>query len=87
VAGAPLNFVLDDGMLTNPGVVSTKYGKRYVIPGDPDNSLVYLRAAIVQDMPPGASDVRNTAPPVTVSDESVLRQWILTCAGPIPSTN
>jgi hypothetical protein len=81
VVGAPLNFVLDDSTLTNPATVSAKYGKRYIIPGDPDNSLIYLRAAIVQDMPPSATDVRNTSTTVTISEQSVLRQWILTCAG------
>jgi hypothetical protein len=60
---------------------SSNAGKTYIVPGDPDNSLIYRRAAIVQDMPPGSTDVRNPTTGLTVSDFSVLREWILNCTG------
>jgi hypothetical protein len=55
-------------------------GMRFVIPGDPDDSRLYLRA-VHKEMPPppivGMSDTVTSRP--TVSDFSVLRQWIATC--------
>jgi hypothetical protein len=55
-------------------------GMRFVIPGDPDNSRLYLRA-LNKEMPPppivGMPDTVTSRP--TVSDFSVLRQWIGAC--------
>src|SRR5215471_18342958 len=56
--GAPLTFILEDDMIINGKSTSTNNaGKTYIIPGDPDDSLIYRRAAIIQDMPPGTTDV------------------------------
>jgi hypothetical protein len=76
--GAPLTFVLDDDECTQKEASSKYAGQHYVVPGDPDHSLIYKRAVLVGDMPPHSTDVANgiNARP-TVSDASVLRQWIL----------
>lgn len=78
--GAPLKFILEDDRLINAKSTSTSNaGKTYIVPGDPDNSLIYKRAALIQDMPPGTTDVRNPTTSLTVSDFSVLRSWIKNC--------
>jgi len=80
--GAPLTFILDESKLINgKSTSSSNGGKTYVIPGDPDNSLIYRRAGIIRDMPPGSSDVRNASTSLSVSDISVLREWIKNCTG------
>src|SRR5215831_17505444 len=80
--GAPLTFILEDEMIINGKSTSAaNAGKTYIIPGDPDNSLIYRRAAIIQDMPPGSTDVRNPATSLSISDFSILRSWILNCTG------
>jgi hypothetical protein len=82
--GLPLDFVLDDKLISAVSQ-STKYeGRRYIVPGDPDGSLLYQRAAITRDMPP-SGDIRNTNNRPTVSDFSVLREWITSCAGAPPA--
>jgi cytochrome c5 len=53
---------------------------RFLIPGDPDNSVIYERAAVARDMPPIQGDVNAPFyPRVTYSEASVLREWILNC--------
>jgi hypothetical protein len=85
--GAPLTFILDDSKLINgKSRSSTNAGKTYVIPGDPDSSLIYRRAAIVRDMPPGSTDVRYSSSSLSISDCSVLREWILNCTGAPPAS-
>jgi len=54
-------------------------GTFYVVPGDPDNSLIYKRI-IDGEMPPAASEVGSyPLPRPTTSDESALLQWIRQC--------
>jgi hypothetical protein len=83
----PWNFVLDDAKLvTEQWIREGQPPQRFVIPGDPDHSAIYVRAAIVGDMPPQPTDLgspRNPRP--SLSDLSVLREWIMHCAPGAPA--
>jgi hypothetical protein len=92
-SGVPrFDFVMDDEQLK----VKTwermgQAAQRFLIPGDPDNSVIYDRAAISRNMPPVQGDPGQPFyPRVTYSEASVLREWILNCfeGGPVaaPST-
>ncbi len=81
-SGVPrFDFLLDDDQLK----VKTwdRMGQtplRFLIPGDPDNSVVYERAAMKRDMPPIQADPQQPFyPRITYSQASVLREWILNC--------
>jgi len=81
-SGVPrFDFVMDDDQLK----VKTwdRMGQaplRFLIPGDPDNSVIYERAAMKRDMPPIQADPQQPFyPRITYSQASVLRQWILNC--------
>lgn len=82
----PWNFVLDDQRLvTEEFTREEQPPQHYVIPGDPDHSVLYVRAAILRDMPPQPTDLgtpRNPAP--SLSDFSVLRDWIEHCLPAAP---
>jgi hypothetical protein len=55
-------------------------GMRFIVPGDPDHSRVYLRVTLKQMPPPpivGMPDLLKSRP--NVSDFSVLREWITNC--------
>jgi hypothetical protein len=80
------------GDLTNPAdyhslsnvQASSKFpGWVYVRPGDPDHSLIYKRIAIDGDMPP-PSTPGAPLPHPSVSDISVLREWIQSCIPNVP---
>jgi hypothetical protein len=75
----PFDFVLDDARLVSSMWVRTgQPSQRFLIPGDPDHSALFLRAST--DMPPIPTDVGTSgelAP--SASDLSVLREWILHC--------
>jgi hypothetical protein len=77
----PWNFVLDDNRLISEQFTREQQPpQRYVIPGDPMRSVLYVRAVVLRDMPPQPTDLgtpRNPAP--TLSDASVLRDWIAHC--------
>ncbi|HXI59858.1 MAG TPA: hypothetical protein VNO55_27510 [Polyangia bacterium] len=77
----PWNFVLDDKRLISEQFTREQQPpQRYVIPGDPMGSVLYVRAVVLRDMPPQPTDLgtpRNPAP--TLSDASVLRDWIEHC--------
>ena len=86
--GVPrFDFVMDDEQLK----VKTwermgQPAQRFLIPGDPDNSVIYDRAAISRNMPPVQGDPGQPYyPRVTYSEASVLREWILNCfeGGPV----
>ena len=85
VMGKPLNFIMEtDQLLSSPPTPNTEWVAAgltsYVKAGDPDHSLVYWRAAIKGDMPKTFSDVRlMSVPATTLSENSVLRQWIAAC--------
>jgi hypothetical protein len=75
----PWDFVLDDARLLQEVWARTgQPDQRFVIPGDPDHSALYVRAAT--DMPPIPTDVGTPrSPGMTASDLSVLRHWISEC--------
>jgi hypothetical protein len=77
----PWNFVLDDNKLIHEQFTREQQPpQRYVVPGDPSHSVLYMRVAVIGDMPPQPTDLgtpRNPAP--TLSDFSVLRDWIEHC--------
>ena len=53
------------------------------LPGDPDHSLIYHRVAVVQDMPP-PSTIGSPLSHPSVSDFSVLHEWIQSCIPNLP---
>jgi len=57
---------------------------RLVIPGDPDGSRLYRRAA-GGEMPPMRDASLPPLPRPTISDISVLRQWIGVCLPEVPA--
>jgi hypothetical protein len=58
---------------------SPKYaGQKYIVVGSPETSLIYERIVMSADMPP-PSTIDSPVPHPSISDMSVLRQWILTC--------
>jgi hypothetical protein len=77
----PWNFVLDDDRLIHEQFTREQQPpQRYIVPGDPSRSVLYMRVAVIGDMPPQPTDLgtpRNPAP--TLSDFSVLRDWIEHC--------
>jgi len=92
-SGVPrFDFLMDDDQLK--AKTWERMGQpavRFLIPGDPDNSVIYERAAISRNMPPLQADPQQPFyPRVTYSEASVLREWILNCfeGGPVaaPST-
>jgi len=75
----PLNFITDFERLIAAASPTPSYAPnpRYVVPGKPEESLIYIRAAINKDMP-----LQNPLAPsngLTVSESSVLREWIASC--------
>jgi hypothetical protein len=80
--GVPrFDFLLDDQALINNIWTVGGEQRRFVVPGDPDHSWIYLRP-LYGTMPPPSTDLRNPANPApTLSDLSVLRDWIASCAG------
>jgi hypothetical protein len=78
----PFDFVMNDDLLkvkTWPRQGQTT-ALRFLIPGDPDNSVVYERAAMKRDMPPIQADPQQPFyERITYSEASVLREWILNC--------
>jgi hypothetical protein len=77
--GQPLfNFVLDDAKLTSTVDMTSKM--LFVAPGDPDHSRVYQRV-VLGTMPPIQVSVdQPDYPRPTVSDISVIYQWVM-CLG------
>src|SRR5687768_49768 len=46
--------------------------RRYVVPNDLDNSQIWTRVAVYEDMPPKGNPEKLTA-----EDREILKQWIL----------
>ncbi len=83
--GSPLDHILNSDAIVNTMSTSGAFpGWKYIVPGDPENSLIYHRVAVVQDMPKQAPDATSTTLKVTISEMSVLRAWIM-CLGPAPA--
>jgi hypothetical protein len=82
----PFDYVLDVGKLLKAVSSTVKdpvtmQPVRFLVPGDPDHSRIYVRM-FKREMPPG--DVVGLPPNPnrpTVSDISVIRQWIAHCLG------
>ena len=81
-SGVPrFDFVMDDDQLkvrtwTREGGTML----RFLIPGDPDNSVLFQRSAMARDMPPVQADPQQPFyPRITYSQSSVLREWIQNC--------
>jgi hypothetical protein len=70
--GGPLTFILDLPRLMN--VISGVYNKPYLVPGDPDKSLVFFRVD-TDAMPPAYAPQR----PSRETDLPVLRDFIAKC--------
>jgi hypothetical protein len=79
----PWDFVLDfDKLKTATWNREGAAPLRFLVPGDPDNSQIYVRAVIDQSMPPVPTDLGQTGfARVTYSGGSVLREWIANCMG------
>jgi hypothetical protein len=80
--GAPLTFITDAKLLTTTPSSAKYGGQMYIKPGDPLGSLIYMRAVVNKDMPQQSP----LSPPtyLTVSESSVLEQWITTCVDGAP---
>jgi mono/diheme cytochrome c family protein len=76
----PFDFVLDPVKLTSTFTQNTTPPMKFVVPGDPDHSRLYVRARL-GEMPPAA---QMQLPRPTVSDISVLHHWISYCLGASP---
>jgi phosphatidylethanolamine-binding protein (PEBP) family uncharacterized protein len=81
----PFDFLFDFERLksTTSSVADLRDGSRkmrFVSAGDPDNSRLYTRVAR-GEMPPLDVVGQKPRPRPTVSDISVLRQWITACMG------
>ncbi len=75
--------VSDYHALSNVQASANFPGWVYVLPGDPERSLIYHRTAITQDMPP-PSTIDSPLPHPSVSDFSVLHEWIQSCIPNLP---
>jgi hypothetical protein len=82
----PFSFALDRQKLVMTIWHRQQGDARFVVPGNPDESQIFLRAAMKQDMPP-IYDIAAGAKPLerlTFSEASVMRDWITNCLGPDP---
>jgi hypothetical protein len=83
----PFSFVMDPQKLVDTIWDRGANGKaRFIVPGNPDESQVFIRAAMKQDMPP-MYDLASNAKPLermNFSEQSVLREWITNCLGTDP---
>lgn len=76
----PFDFLLDFDKLKVARSIDP--GKpRFAVPGAPDASRVYVRIARGEMPPPQPLDLPQLPHP-TVSDISVLYEWIVSCLGP-----
>jgi len=77
----PWDFVLDDAkMKIETWKRQDQPAIPFLKPGDPANSAIFLRAALLRNMPPLQTDVGQMFyPRVTYSEASVLQEWITTC--------
>jgi hypothetical protein len=85
----PFDYVLDVEKLktarsaTVPDPRGKEMGMRFLIPGDPENSRIYVRV-LHGEMPPPPPLGLPPIPIPTVSDMSVLYTWIASCMGEGP---
>jgi hypothetical protein len=80
----PFDYVLDFEKLktarsaTVPDPIDADMGMRFVRPGDPESSRLWVRIA-VGEMPPELPIGVDPIPRPTVSDASLLYSWIMNC--------
>ncbi|HTE54690.1 MAG TPA: hypothetical protein VK698_27740 [Kofleriaceae bacterium] len=80
----PFDYVLDLEQLkgarsaTVPDPIEPELGMRFVRPGDPESSRVWVRIA-AGEMPPELPIGVDPIPRPTISDASTLYTWILDC--------
>jgi hypothetical protein len=84
----PFDYVLDPAKLKTAVSATVKdpvtmQPVRFLLPGAPARSRVYVRVA-VGEMPPPDIVGLPANPRPTISDLSVLYEWIAHCAGPDP---
>jgi hypothetical protein len=85
----PFDCVLDVEKLKNRVSETVKdprdpsKGMRFLVPGDPDDSRLYARVQH-DEMPPKLPFGLRELPRPTISDISVLREWIQSCIGAPP---
>jgi hypothetical protein len=82
----PFDCVLDtESLIAKVSVTAkdpdTSLPARFLVPGDPDHSRIYLRP-LHGEMPPPDVVGLPPNPRPTVSDLSVLRHWIASCVSP-----
>ena len=77
---AGFDFVLDVGRLTT---ACTNTKGRFIVPGDPNRSAIYERAAN-NTMPPPVpyASAQAQLPRPTTADIAIVREWIASCLGP-----
>jgi len=75
----PFDFLLDKDKLTTTFTNNTTPPLLFVAPGDPEHSRLYLRAWHNEMPPPDLPMLKYLRP--TVSDISVLHNWITSCTG------
>lgn len=82
-SGVPrFDFVLDREQLTQATWTVGSEERRFLVPGRSTESWLYLRP-LLGTMPPISTDLRNmTYPRPTISDLSILREWIDHCVDP-----
>jgi hypothetical protein len=78
----PFDFLLDARKLTTTFTNNTMPPLLFVAPGDPEHSRLYLRAWKNEMPPPDLPMLKYLRP--TVSDISVLHNWITSCTGAAP---
>jgi hypothetical protein len=76
----PFDFVLDPVKLTRTYTLNTTPPMLFVAPGDPSHSRIYMRVRL-GEMPPAQLNL----PRPSVSDISVLYEWISNCLGATPA--
>src|SRR5215471_6183057 len=76
----PFDFVLDTVKLSSTYTLNTTPPMLFVQPGDPQHSRLYVRLRHGEMPPPDQVQL----PRPTVSDVSVLHQWISKCVGTKP---
>jgi hypothetical protein len=85
----PFDFVMDVDKLINTRWMREGQPEdtwpRFLIPGDAENSLIFIRAGRKRDMPPIQMDPGQPFfDRVSYRDASVLYDWIQTCLGADP---
>jgi len=78
----PFDFILDAMKLTTTFTNNTTPPLLFVAPGDPEHSRIYLRAWRNEMPPPDLPNIKYLRP--TISDVSVLHNWITSCTGANP---